>query len=178
MDDADHPTDPASGPSRQAAGPAWAVWLALARGWFVAGTLVSPIGFAAPWFRISRSYDWWYGGWHLLTTNDPDLWWIAFIFLGHALLALAGLFLPRFGPAGAAALLALGIAVACGTLIVVALAAADAVGEQGRVYFLDPHLGLFALVAGHGALIAAACAALALLLVRQTLAALPAAFPN
>jgi hypothetical protein len=69
-------------------------WLSPLRGWFIGGTLLSCLGFALPWFRIGRSYEWWYGGWHLLTTNDPDMWWISFLFLGYLVMLLAAYWLP------------------------------------------------------------------------------------
>src|SRR3712207_6798227 len=78
--------------------------LARARLWFVAGALASLLGFALPWFRVSRDYLWWYGGWQLLTANEPDLWWIALLFLGYAALIVGGALLPRLGPDGAGAL--------------------------------------------------------------------------
>jgi hypothetical protein len=149
-------------------------WLAGARGWFFAGALASLAGFALPWFRVSRSYEWWYGGWGLLTTNEPDLWWIAFIFLAYTVLVLAGYWLLGLGPEGAGAVAALAVATALATLIVVALAAADAVNDQGRVYRLDLNLGLFLLIPGHATMIVAAVAALLL----QFLAALSTAQPE
>lgn len=134
--------------------------LALLRPWLIGGTLLSLLGFALPWFRVSRSYRWWYGGWGLLTTNEPDLAWIGLIFFGYALVLLAAAFLPRFGLPETILLTALAIGVACGTLIVVALAAADAVNDLGRVYRLDLNIGLLLLVTGHGAMIATAIAAI------------------
>ena len=134
--------------------------LALLRPWLIGGTLLSLMGFALPWFRISTSYRWWYGGWHLLTTNQPDLAWIGQIFFGYALVLLAAAFLPRFGLPETIALTGLAIGVACGTLIVVTLAATDAVNNVGRVYRLDLNVGLFVLVTGHGTMIATAIAAM------------------
>jgi len=53
-------------------------------------------------------------------------------------------------------LTALAIATALGTLVVVALAAADAVLALGRVYTIDLNIGLFLLLPGHDLMIAAA----------------------
>ena len=135
-------------------------WLGSLRPWLIGGTLLSLMGFALPWFRVSTSYRWWYGGWHLLTTNQPDLAWIGQIFFGYALVLLAAAFLPRFGLPETIVLTALAIGVTCGTLIVVALAAADALNDVGRVYRLDLNVGLFVLVTGHGTMIATAIAAM------------------
>ena len=155
---------------------AWAGnWLGPLRLIFVLGALASLAGFALPWFRISRSYRWWYGGWSLLTTNnDPGLWWIGLLILGYAALVLAGYWLLGQGPEGAAGIATLAVGVALGTLVVVALAAADAVAERGRVYRIDMNLGLFLMIPGHAAMIVAALAALIVQVVAQALAALRA----
>lgn len=139
-----------------------AVRLARARVGFAVGAIFSLLGFALPWFRISRSYLWWYGGWEMLTTNDPALWWISLIFLGYAVLVLAGYWLLGIGPEGAGWMASLAIGVALGTLVVVALAAADAIGEQGQVYRLDMNVGLFLMLPGHAVMILAALACLML----------------
>ncbi len=144
--------------------------LASIRTAFLIGTLVSALGFALPWFRINRDYRWWYGGWHLLTTNEPDLAWIALIFIGYALLLLAGWFLPHYGLAGTILLATVALSVVCSTLIVVALAAADAINGSGQVYRLDLNLGLLLLVIGHGALSATAIAGVAVQAVGAVLA--------
>ncbi len=142
-------------------------WLGWLRGWFLAGAILSLLGFALPWFRVSRSYAWWYGGWGMLTTNEPALWWISFLFLGYAILVGAGFWLPRLDPLSLGLLAALAIGVALGTLVVVALAAADAVGAQGGVYRVDLTIGLFVMLPAHGLMIVAALAAVALQLVRE-----------
>lgn len=142
-------------------------WLAQSGGWFVGGSLGSAMGFALPWFRVSRSYEWWYGGWGLLTTNAPGLGWIGIIFLGYAVLVLGGFFLLRADIAGASLSAALAIAVALGTLVVVALAAADAVNGLGRVYGVDLNIGLFLMLPGHGVMIVAAFVALVVHVVRR-----------
>ncbi len=131
-------------------------WLGPTRFAFLAGALLSLLGFALPWFRVSRGYAWWYGGWDLLTTNEPGLWWIAFLFLGYAILVVGGYWLLGQGAGEAALLAALAIATALGTLVVVALAAADAIQDLGRVYNIDLNLGLFLMLPGHGLMIAAA----------------------
>lgn len=152
-----------------AADAAWVGRLALLRYGLVGGACLSLLGFALPWFRVSRSYRWWYGGWDLLTTNEPDLAWIALIFVGYALIVLAGCFLPRFGLAETILLAATTIGLACSTLVVVAFAAADAVNDLGQVYRLDLNFGLLLLVAGHGAMIAAAIAAIVVQAIRAAL---------
>lgn len=157
-------------PSAEAADRAWAERLGQLRGGFLGGVALALAGFALPWFRVGRSYDWWYSGWGFLTTNQPDLAWVALIFLGYALLLAAGWFLPRLGLPETVALAAAAIALACGTLIVVALAAADAVSDQGRVYRLDFNLGLPLLVAGHGMALAAAAAIIVVQTLRLALA--------
>jgi hypothetical protein len=98
----------------------------------------------------------------MLTTNTPDLWWLGFLFLGYAILVLAGYALLGRGPEAAGIVLALAIGVALGTLIVVAFAVADAVSDQGRVYLLDMHLGLFLMVPGHALMVTGASACLML----------------
>lgn len=145
-------------------------WLGGLRGWFIAGTILSLLGFALPWFRISRSYEWWYGGWDMLTTNEPDLWWISLLFLGYVILLCAGFWLHRLEAISLGLLAALAVGVALGTLVVVALAAADAVNDQGRVYRLDLHIGLFVMLPAHGLMVVAALAALVLQLVRELFA--------
>jgi hypothetical protein len=145
-------------------------WLAGVRVWFIVGVLGSALGFALPWFRVSRSYEWWYGGWHLVTTNEPDLWWISLIFLGYAILLCAGVLLPRLDALTTGLLAALAIAVALGSLVVIALAAADAVTDLGRVYRLDLNVGLFVLLPAHGLMIVAGVAALMLQLARELVA--------
>lgn len=152
-------------------------WTSLSAGWFVGGTALSLFGFAFPWFRVGPGYEWWYGGWGMLTTNEPALWWIGLIFLGYAILVLGGSFLIRAEIAGAAVAAALAVAVALATLIVVALAAADAVNDLGRVYRLDLSLGLFAMLPGHGIMITAAFAGLVLQFLRAAELA-PAAAPD
>lgn len=156
-------------PERRRVAGEFEEWLVQARLWFVGGALASLIGFVLPWFRISRSYLWWYGGWGLLTTNDPALWWIALLFLGYAVLVLGGYPLLGFGAAAAGAAAALAAAVALGTLVVVGLAAADAVNGQGRVYALDWHLGLFLMIPGHAAMLVAAFVVLVLQLLKELL---------
>ena len=149
---------------------AWAERLAALRVGVIGGGLVALLGFALPWFRVSRSYLWWYGGWDLLTTNRPDLAWIGVLFLGYALIVVAGWFLPRFGIAEVTILLAAAIGLASAATIVVALAAADAVNDVGRVYRLDFGFGLPLLVVGHGVLIASAIAAVVMQGIRAALA--------
>lgn len=158
-------TAAAAAPRRPAASPL-ADWMTASAGWLVGGAVLSLFGFAFPWFRVGTGYDWWYGGWGMLTTNEPALWWIALIFLGYAILVLGGYFLVRAELAGAAVAAAIAIAVALATLIVVALAAADAVTDLGRVYRLDLSLGLFAMLPGHGIMITAAFAGLVLQFLR------------
>lgn len=150
------------------------IWLSPLRGWLIGGTLLSCLGFALPWFRISRSYEWWYGGWHLLTTNDPDLWWISFLFVGYLIVLLAAYWLPRLDSLSSGLLVSLAVAVALGTLVVVALAAADAVQEQGRVYRLDLNVGLFLMLPGHGLMIVSALGGFVVHLVREMLPGSPA----
>jgi hypothetical protein len=150
------------------------IWLAPLRGWLVGGTLLSCLGFALPWFRISRSYQWWYGGWHLLTTNDPDLWWISFLFVGYLIVMLAAYWLPRLDSLAAGLMASLAVAVALGTLVVVALAAADAVQEQGRVYRLDLNVGLFLMLPGHGLMIVSALGGFVVQLVGEMVPGNPA----
>jgi hypothetical protein len=133
-----------------------ASWLGPARFGFLSGALLSLLGFALPWFRVSRSYSWWYGGWDMVTTNEPGLWWISFLFLGYAILVVGGYWLIGAGAGEAGMLAALAIATALGTLVVVALAAGDAIQAQGRVYSIDLNLGLFVMLPGHGVMIAAA----------------------
>jgi hypothetical protein len=152
-------------------------WLVDVRAWFVAGVLGSALGFALPWFRVSRSYEWWYGGWHLLTTNEPDLWWISIIFLGYAILLCAGFFLPRLDALVVGLLAALAIGVALSSLVVVALAAADAVTDLGRVYRLNLNVGLFVMLPAHGLMIVAGLAALLLQLARELFAIGPVTNP-
>lgn len=156
-------------PERRRVAGEFEEWLVQARLWFVGGALASLIGFALPWFRISRSYLWWYGGWGLLTTNDPALWWIALLFLAYAALVLAGYLLLGLGAAEAGAVAIVATAVALGTLVVVGLAAADAVNGQGRVYALDWHVGLFVMIPGHAVMIVAAFVVLVLQLLEGLL---------
>lgn len=82
-----------------------------------------------------------------MTTNEPGLWWIAPIFLGYAILVVGG-YWPLGPGAGEVALLA--------ALAVVALAAADAILDLGRVYRIELNLGLFLLLPGQSPMIAAA----------------------
>ncbi len=131
-------------------------WLGPTRFAFLSGALLSTLGFALPWFRVSRSYDWWYGGWDMLTTNEPGLWWISILFLAYAILVAGGYWLLGQGAGEAGMLAALAIATALGTLVVVALAAGDAIQAQGRVYSIDLNLGLFVMLPGHGLMIVAA----------------------
>ncbi|HEY8601970.1 MAG TPA: hypothetical protein VIL85_26325 [Thermomicrobiales bacterium] len=149
-------TATSSGEEPRATTTRFAVRFSPLRAWFILGTTLSGLGFALPWFRISRSYEWWYGGWHLLTTNEPDLWWIVFLFLGYLILLSAGYWLLRLDSLSAGLLASLAIAVALGTVVVVALAAADAVQDQGRVYRLDLNVGLFLMLPGHGLMIVSA----------------------
>ena len=139
------------------------------RPWFIGGTALSLLGFALPWFRVSRSYGWYYGGWSMLTTNEPGLWWISLLFLGYAILLLAGFWLHRFDAISVGLLAALTIGVALGTLVVVALAAADAAQDQGRVYRVDLSIGLFLMLPAHGLMIVAAIAGFAPRLLRELL---------
>lgn len=148
-------------------------WLDGVRGWFIAGTILSALGFALPWFRVSRSYRWWYGGWHLLTTNEPDLWWISVLFLGYAVLLCAGFLLHRLDAIVIGLLAALAVGVALGTIVVVALAAADAVTDLGRVYRLDLNLGLFLMFPSHGLMVVSVLAAFVLQLARELFAVAP-----
>ena len=127
-------------------------WLAGA-GLVHRGGLGSALGFVLPLFRVSRSYPWWYGGWHLLTINEPDLWWIRLLFLGYAIFRCAGFMLPCLD------------ALAIGLLA--ALAAADAVTALGRVYRLDLIIGLFVVLPAHGTMLIAGLAALILQLARE-----------
>lgn len=157
---------------------AFGLWLSPLRGWVIGGTLLSCAGFALPWFRISRSYQWWYGGWHLLTTNEPDLLWIVFLFVGYLILLLAGYWLPRFDALSAGLLASLAVAVALGTLVVVALAAADAVQDQGRVYRLDLHIGLLLMLPGHGLMIVSTLGGFVVQLVKEILPAPQTAPPG
>ena len=144
-------------------------WSSGVRPWFIGGTVLSLLGFALPWFRVSRSYDWYYGGWSMLTTNEPGLWWISLLFLGYAIVLLAGFWLHRFDAISVGLLAALAIGVALGTLVVVALAAADAVQDQGRVYRIDLSIGLFLMLPAHGLMIVAVIAGFALQLLRDLL---------
>jgi hypothetical protein len=148
------------------------------RACFIIGTLLSCLGFALPWFRISRSYEWYYGGWGMVTTNEPGLWWISFLFLGYLILLLAGYWLLRLDSLSAGLLASLAIAVALGTLVVVGLAAADAVQEQGRVYRLDLNVGLFLMLPGHGLLVVSALGGFVVQLVKELLPVRQVATPG
>ena len=171
----------ASAEPRFAASAPLAAWLGTVRFAFLAGAILSLLGFATPWFRISRSYDWWYGGWAMLTTNEPGLWWIAFLFLGYAILLAGGYWLLGEGGGEALLLAALALATALGTLVV-ALAAADAIQGQGRLYGVDLFFfgGLFLMLPGHGLMIAAAFCGMVIHLIAAFLspgAAAPDAVP-
>ena len=93
------------GSPRPVAAAPLVAWLGTTRFAFLSGAILSLLGFALPWFRVSQSYDWWYGGWAMLTTNEPGLWWIVFLLMGYAILVAGGYWLLGQG-AGEAGLLA------------------------------------------------------------------------
>lgn len=88
---------------------------------------------------------------------------------GYLILLLAVYWLPRLDSLPAGLLASLSVAVALGTLVVVALAAADAVQEQGRVYRLDLNVGLFLMLPGHGLMIVSAIGGFVMQLVKELL---------
>ncbi|MFN8459720.1 MAG: hypothetical protein U0401_34580 [Anaerolineae bacterium] len=57
---------------------------------FLAGLLLSWLGFSLPWFKLLPEAQWAYEGWQLMQVEG--LPWIAFIFGTYGLLFLAGLF--------------------------------------------------------------------------------------
>jgi len=136
--------------------PPLVAWLGPTRFAFLFGAVLSALGFASPWFRVNRGYGWWYGGWALMTTNEPGLWGIVFLLLDYAIMVVGGYWLLGQGAGEVGLLAALAIAAALGTLVVVAIAAGDAIRDVGRVYNIDLNIGLFLLLLGHGLMIAAA----------------------
>jgi hypothetical protein len=74
-------------------------------------------------------------------------------------------------------LAALAIGVVLSSLVVVALAAADAVTDLGRVYRLNLNVGLFVMLPAHGLMIVAGLAALLLQLARELFAIAPVTNP-
>lgn len=67
---------------------------------------------------------------------------------------------------------------ALGTLVVVGLAAVDAVQEQGRVYRLDLNVGLFLMLPGHGLLVVSALGGFVVQLVKELLPVRQVATPG
>ena len=54
----EHRTQTIDTPAGKAADFVWADRLALLRRWLIGGTILSLLGFALPWFRVSTSYRW------------------------------------------------------------------------------------------------------------------------
>jgi hypothetical protein len=126
--------------------------------WFVVGAAFAALGFVLPCFRISSSYLWWYGGWELIVA--PDSVWAGVQLAMALLLLLGGYWLLRRRPETTACALVASSTSAMSVLGLLALAAADGLNEQGRIFRLDWNLGLVLLFPGHGIMITAACAAL------------------
>jgi NADH:ubiquinone oxidoreductase subunit 6 (subunit J) len=76
------------------------------------------------------------------------------------ILLLGGYWLIRLGPETIACALVASFTSAMSVLGLLALAAADALNEQGRIFRLDWNLGLVLPFPGHGIMITAACVAL------------------
>lgn len=136
-----------------------------AQAWFFGGAILSLLGFSMPWFKHSSRAQWWYSGWQLWRNEGLD--WIVVIYLAYVALLVAGFLLLGRNPAGAAATVALALAVICGTLLVLAISTGDALEGIRDMSRLIWNLGLPVMFLGHALLLTGALLGLALEITRE-----------
>ena len=142
-------------------------WLDLSWALFVGGTLASLLGFALPWFKWSARSQWWYSGWQLMRYND--LPGIAIIFVGYAALLLAGGALLRRDASFASGIALLSLTVTLAVLVVIGIAAADAIHDVRSMTRVVWSFGLVILLPGHAAMVLGAVFAWALQAIEDVL---------
>jgi hypothetical protein len=109
--------------------------------------LLSFLGFVLPWFKFDKSAQWFYGGWDLLTNEGLTGLWI--IFALYLILAIAIFYKPIPG----SIVVVLTTLVILSTLVIVAMAAGDALNRFRAMGILDWNIGLFLMLPGHAILL-------------------------
>lgn len=120
---------------------------ARARALLLAGFILSFVGYMLPWFKFDSDSEWWYGGWEFITTDGlGGLWMVAALYV---VLAIA--ILVRATPGGL--VLTLAVAVILATMVMVSIAAGDALREVRTIERLVWSIGLPIMLPGHGVLL-------------------------
>jgi len=142
------------------------LWMSRAKVLYVLGGLASLVGFLLPWFKPQEDVASWYSGWAAMTS---DGFWTTFIMVGYVILIFAGYALLDRGPLPVALVSALSLAVAMATLVIVLVAAADAL-DHSSIEQLVWNVGVFVMVLGHALLIFGALGTWALTVIEQVFA--------
>ncbi len=132
--------------------------IAKAWGYYLVGVIVSAVGFSLPWFKFGSQAEWWYGGLQLMVYEG--LPGIVLIYIGYAILALAGLLLRKQNDDFIAkAVVILSLVIVLATLIVTSAAMADAVQSLRTLDRLVWGVGLAVMLSGHALVLWGAWAA-------------------